>query len=148
VDSIPTEKGVRIKLRFAVEIDNIVLPLLPKRRLVVLSRDSSEFAVCAELLAFEARPFHVDVTCVERLENLQLEAQFEARLVELRDPQHRIRLLHYSCVTTKSQTIAVCKHGFHEELWEDGEFGRGVRVNLSYTTSVHLIHKSSHTQLM
>ena len=55
VDSIPTEKGVRIKLRFAVEIDNIVLPLLPKRRLVVLSRDSSEFAVCAELLAFEAR---------------------------------------------------------------------------------------------
>ena len=93
----------------------------------MLSRDSSEFAVCAEMLAFEALPSHVDITCIERLENPQLDARFESRVAELREPHRRLRLLHHACAATKSLTLDVCKRGFHEDHWQDGDFGRGVR---------------------
>ncbi len=106
--------------------DNKKMPRLTKRRLVVLSRESSEFSSCADLLASEALPAQVAVTCIERVENPFLEAHFESRLAELREPHRRLRLLHHSCTATKSLTLDVVKRGFHEDLWQSGDFGRGV----------------------
>ncbi len=128
VGQIPIDKSSRTKIKCAGTFDPKRMPRLPKRRLVVLSRESSEFTACAELLASEAQPAQITVTCIERVENPHLEAHFESRLAELREPHRRLRLLHYACTATKSLTLDVCKRGFHEDLWQDGDFGRGVRA--------------------
>ena len=77
----------------------------------------------------EAHPAQISVSCIERVENPYLEAHFESRLAELREPHRRLRLLHYACTTSKSLTLDVCKRGFHEDLWQDGDFGRGVSAS-------------------
>ena len=127
ITEIPIDKYSRTKIKCVGYVDPKKIPRLPKRRLVVLSRESSEFSSCAELLAQEAHPVQISVSCIERVENPLLEARFEARLAELREPHRRLRLLHHACAATKSLTLDVCKRGFHEDHWQDGDFGRGVR---------------------